>query len=96
MAVLATSLKMPDELKERIARLAADTGETPHALMLRLLDERVTAVERFKRAAERAEASHARMQKTGLWYPADEVHDYIDAKIAGSKPERPKARKWRA
>ncbi|MCX7053638.1 MAG: type II toxin-antitoxin system RelE/ParE family toxin [Proteobacteria bacterium] len=27
----ATSLKLPDDLKRRIARLAASTGQTPHA-----------------------------------------------------------------
>jgi hypothetical protein len=30
----ATSLKLPDDLKRRIARLAASTGQAPHAFMV--------------------------------------------------------------
>ena len=30
----ATSLKLPDDLKRRIAKLAASSGQTPHAFMI--------------------------------------------------------------
>jgi len=32
--VSAISLKLPDDLKRRIARLAASSGQTPHAFMV--------------------------------------------------------------
>lgn len=33
----ATRVKLPDDLKRRIAKLAASTGQTPHAFMVNAL-----------------------------------------------------------
>jgi hypothetical protein len=35
------------------------------------------------------------MQKSGLGYEAQAVHDYLAAKARGDKPRRPKAVRWR-
>jgi hypothetical protein len=35
------------------------------------------------------------MQKSGLGYEAQAVHDYLAAKARGGKPRRPKAVRWR-
>ena len=48
MSLAATSLKLPKTLKTRITRLAKRAGESPHAFMLRLLEEQVQATERFE------------------------------------------------
>ena len=95
MSLAATSLKLPKVLKTRIARLAKRTGESPHAFMLRLLEEQVQAAERFERFLVAARQADARMQESGMGYAAQDVHDYLEAKVAGRQKARPKPVQWR-
>ena len=95
MPVTATSLKLPKALKDRIIRLARRTGESPHAFMLRLLEEQVQAAERFEKFVADARQADRRMQESGTGYPAAEVHDYLEALTAGRKAARPKPVQWR-
>ncbi len=62
----ATSLKLPDDLKRRIARLAASSGQTPHAFMVDALAreaERSELRQRF--AAEAAESEREALGSGG-------------------------------
>ena len=95
MTATATSLKLPKSLKERIARIARRAGESPHAVMLRLLEAQVDAAERFESFAAEAREVDERMQKSGVGYGADEVHEYLESRIAGGKRARPKPVAWR-
>ena len=96
MTVAATSLKLPKTLKTRIARLARQAGESPHALMVRMLQERVEDAERFQRFVEEARAADREMQQTGEGHPATDVHEYLQARIDGRRPARTKPVRWRA
>ena len=95
MSVAPTSLKLPKTLKARITRLAKRAGESPHAFMLRLLEEQVQAAERFERFVADARLADERMQRSGLAYTAADVHDYLEVKIAGREATRPKIAQWR-
>jgi len=95
MPLAATSLKLPNTLKNRIVRLAKRAGESPHAFMLRLLEEQVQAAERFEQFLSAARQADEHMQESGLGYAAADVHGYIEAKIAGRKASRPKPIQWR-
>ena len=95
MTVAATSLKLPKTLKDRIARLAKRSGESPHAFMLRLLEERVQAAERFEKFVADARQADQRMQESGVGYAAADVHDYLEARVAGRNKARPKTVQWR-
>ena len=95
MPVAATSLKLPKALKTRITRLAKRAGESPHAFMVRLLEEQVQATERFERFVAAARTADERMQASGLGYMADDVHTYLEAKVAGRRANRPKPVQWR-
>ncbi|MBI3524150.1 MAG: hypothetical protein HY066_06425 [Betaproteobacteria bacterium] len=90
-----TSLKLSDELKQRAVAVAQKQGVTPHAFMVAAIEQAATAAER--RASFVAEALNARdfMLKTGKGYDADEVHAYLQARVAGKKATRPKAKSWR-
>lgn len=91
--VMAVSLRVPEQVKKRIARLARRRRTTPHALMLEAITEKVQAEE--SRAAFHAEASTRlkRMKKSGTGIPADEVFGYLTARAAGKPAVRPRARK---
>ena len=95
MTITATSLKLPKELKSRIARLAKESGESPHALMVRLLEEQVGTAERFRQFVADARRADARMHAEGTGYLADEVHGYLEAKAGGKPATRPQPVRWR-
>ena len=95
MTLVATSLKLPKTLKSRITRLAKRAGESPHAFMLRLLEEQVQAAERFDQFVADARQADQRIQESGQGYDAADVHGYLKARIAGRKATRPKPTQWR-
>ena len=90
-----TSLKLPEELKERAASAAEKLGQTPHAFMVEAI---ATATDRAERRAQfvaEALTADEAMTKTGLGYEADEVFAYLRKRAAGKKAVRPKAKSWR-
>jgi predicted DNA-binding protein len=95
MPLAATSLKLPKTLKDRITRLAKRAGESPHAFMLRLLEEQVQATERFEQFLAEVRQADERMQQGGIGYLAADVHEYLEAKVTGLKATRPKPVQWR-
>lgn len=92
---MAVSLRVPEEVKKRIAKLAKQQGLTPHGFMLDAIREKVEAEE--VRLAFHAEAERrlAQMKKTGVGIPVEEVFEYLQKRAAGRKATRPKARKLR-
>ena len=95
MPLVATSLKLPKSLKSRITRLAKRAGESPHALMLRLLEEQIEAAERFEQFVADARQADRRMEESGQGYAAADVHGFLEARIAGHRGTRPKPAQWR-
>jgi predicted transcriptional regulator len=90
-----TSLKLSDELKERAIAAAQRQGVSPHAFMVNAIDLAATAAEQRARFVADAQAAREKMLKTGKGYDADQVHAYLQARIAGKKPGKPKAKSWR-
>ena len=88
-----TSLKLPDELKEKIATLAQGVAQTPHAYMVEAIAERVARDEKRSSFLEDARRSEEHFRKTGIAYSHDEVWKSIRARLAGKKPRKPKALK---
>jgi predicted transcriptional regulator len=77
----ATSIKLPDELKARIAPLAEAEGLSPHAWMLRALAAETERAE--LRAAFLAEGRR-RLQEIrdgAPTYPARDVLDRVQARL---------------
>ena len=92
----ATSLKLPDDLKRRIAKLAASNGQTPHAFMVDALAREAQRSELRQRfAAEAGESEHEALE-SGKAHSLDATFDYVAARIGGKNPRRPRARSWRA
>jgi predicted transcriptional regulator len=89
---MAISLRIPEDVKKRIARLAAHCDTTSHAFMLDAIREKVEDEEARIAFYEQAKGRLARMKKTGLAVPADEVFDYLRERAKGAKAARPKAR----
>lgn len=89
MAV-STTLKLPETLKEQVAQLAEQAGKSPHAWMVEAIE--VQAKQAGRRRAFYAEArqSLAEYERTGVAYPARDVHKYILARASGKRVRRPR------
>ncbi len=95
MAATATSLKMSKQLKKRIGGLAKKTGQTPHAFMLRALEEKVTAQELRQRFYEEGAAALRATRARGYAYDLDSVEKHLLAKVAGKTAPAMKKVRWR-
>jgi predicted transcriptional regulator len=89
-----TSLKLPDELKQRAAAVAQQQGVSPHAFMLSAIEHAAAAAERRAGFVAQALAARQQMLQSGKGLDADEVHAYMRARISGKKVTKPKAQSW--
>jgi predicted transcriptional regulator len=94
--VAATSLKLPDDLKRRLERLAAHAHKSPHAFMVEVLAREAERSELRERFAAEAAESERQTLSGGKTYALDETFDYLEQRITNDKARRPKARAWRA
>lgn len=90
---MAVSLRLPPEVKKKVAKLAQALDTTAHAFMLTAIREKVEA--EATRAEFHAEGKRrlARMKRSGLAIPTDEVFDYLERRALGKPAVRPKARR---
>ena len=85
-----TSLKLPEDLKERIAALAPGVAQTPHAYMVEAIAERVSRDEKRQEFIGSARESAAHFKRTGIVYALEDVERYVIEKAAGRKAPKPK------
>ena len=90
MANTTTSLKLPDELKEKIGKLATRVEQTPHAYMVEAIACKVERDEKREAFIKAALDSAAETKRTGIAYAHDDVWDYILKKARGQKARKPK------
>ena len=88
-----TTLKLPEELKARIASAAQATDKVPHALMIDALATQMSLFERRQAFIASAMKAEQEIADYGLVYEADDVFGYLQAKVSGKKTRWPKARK---
>jgi predicted transcriptional regulator len=92
---MAVSLRVPEEVKQRVEKLAKERDTTPHAFMLEAIREKVEAEDARLAFLTEATRRLARMKKTGTGIPGDEVFEYLQRRATGQKATRPRARKIR-
>lgn len=91
-----TSLKLPDDLKQRAIAAAEQQGISPHAFMVCAIEQAALAAERRSRFVAEALAAEQEALDSGLGYAAEDVNAYINSRLAGLSPERPPLKPWRA
>jgi len=84
-----TTLKLPQRLKMRIARLARQTGRAPHDVMLEALEREISREERTREFVREAMATDARIEAGADVYRAEAVHAWLERLAQGGKPRRP-------
>jgi predicted transcriptional regulator len=88
-----TTLKLPEELKARIASAAQASGKTSHAFMLDALSIQTTLSEHRQAFIASAMKAEQEVADYGLVYEADEIFGYLQAKVDGKQAKWPKAKK---
>lgn len=82
------TLKLPQRLKARIARLARQTGRSAHAVMLEALERGIAREERMREFVREAMAADAGIDTGAEVYRAEDVHAWLERLAQGGKPPR--------
>ena len=85
-----TSLKLPDELKEKISTLSHGLAQTPHAYMVEAIAEKVARDEKRRAFLEDGKRSQEEVARTGIVYAHDDVMRYFRALAQGKKARKPR------
>ena len=88
-----TTLKVPDELRARLAAQAEAEGKSAHAYMLEALKEKADRADRRREYLEAGAVAMDEFQRTGVAYAMEDVEKYILGIAAGRRPGRPKPTK---
>ena len=91
----ATTIKLPEELKARIAAVIEGTETSAHAFMLAAIEEQTALAEKRKAFVAAALAARRRARRSGKGYAASEVHDYLETRLSDKNAARPKPKSWR-
>ena len=90
---VATTLKLPEALKSRIARLAKQSKKSAHSLMIEALEREVSREERMQSFVREALAADAEIEAGADVYRAEDVHIWLDRLASKRKAAPPKP--WR-
>jgi len=90
-----TSLKLPEDLKQRAASAAQELGVSPHAFMVDAIRQAADNVEQRLHFVAQAQVARADMQQSGQGYEASEVRDYLRQRIADKQTVKPVLKPWR-
>ena len=87
-----TTIRLPPELKERVARAAERAGTTAHSFILEAIAEKAEQDERRGEFQDTAERRYAGIVASGKAVPWNEMRRYLERRLAGKTTTRPKAR----
>jgi predicted transcriptional regulator len=88
-----TTLKLPEDLKARLAAQAQAEGKSTHAYMVEALAEKVDRAERRREYLAAGALALEEYERTGIAYAMEDVEDYFIGIAAGRKPARPRPAK---
>jgi predicted transcriptional regulator len=84
-----TTLKLSDDLRERIVPLARAAGKTTHAWMVEALEAQAALAEMRESFITDAQAAADEIDAGGPLYAAEDVHAYIVGRAQGRTVRRP-------
>lgn len=87
-----TTIRLPQDLKERIARAAERAGTTAHSFILEAIAEKAEEEERRADFQDTAEQRYDKIVASGKTVPWNEMRRYLEQRLAGAKIVRPKPR----
>lgn len=91
-----TTLRLPEELKARIERLAAASGSTVHGFMVDTLAQAAEQQERQQSFDAEVQQRWQALLQTGEHHTHEDMRSYAMALARGETPVRPVPRKMSA
>lgn len=88
-----TTIRLPEELKVRVAAAAREAGASTHSFILDAITEKTQAQELRNDFQAEAQRRWQELQQTGKSVPWAEMRDYALALARGENPTAPVARK---
>jgi len=88
-----TTIRLPQDLKSRVAAAAERAGTTPHGFILEAIAEKTDREERRADFLDGAEKRYAKIVASGKTIPWKKMRAYLEARVAGKPAARPSARK---
>ncbi len=88
-----TTIRLPDELKARVAAAAKRAGTTSHNFILEAIAEKAALADQRAEFDAVAEQRYARIVESGKTIPWSEMRGYLEDRLAGKAAKRPAARK---
>lgn len=88
-----TTIRLPKDLKARVAAAAERAGITPHGFILEAIAEKADQAERRAAFHDEAEERYAALLASGKAIPWEKMRGYLEQRAAGKSVARPRARK---
>lgn len=88
-----TTIRLPEDLKDRVAAAAKRSGTTAHGFILEAIAEKTVQEERRADFDAVAEDRYARLAASGETISWQEMRGYLEDRLAGKSVKRPPARK---
>jgi len=93
MTTATTTIRIPEKMKARVAKLAKKSGTTAHAFILEAITQKTEMAERYASFSKEADDRYADFLVSGLAVSAEDMKAYARARAAGKPAARPVARK---
>lgn len=88
-----TTIRLPLELKARVAEAARRAGTTPHGFILAAIAEKTEAEQRRAEFERVAESRYESIVSEGGTIPWGEMRRFMRARAAGKRARKPTPRK---
>ena len=88
-----TKIRLPEDLKARVAAAAERAGTTSQSFILDAIAEKVEQEERNGNFNDVAEKRYAQIVASGKAIPWSAMRNYLEDRLAGKAATRPLARK---
>lgn len=88
-----TTIRLPEELKARIAQAAEAAGTTSHNFILEAIAEKAELAEQRAAFQALADQRYAQFLESGESIPWEDARTYLKQRLAGKSVKRPRARK---
>lgn len=91
---MATSIKLSEDLKKRVARVVKGTEQSAHSFMVGAIRQETERAEKRRGLLADAYAARAEFKRSGAGYTLAEVKAHYRAKLQGKRSHKPKLRSW--
>jgi predicted transcriptional regulator len=85
-----TTIRLPPELRARLAALARQTGRSVHSLIVEGISRYAACQEQLRELIKEARDADDEIERIGEIYRADDVHAWLERLASGEPATRPK------